>query len=678
MKRLLSFSILTMSLIAIGGCAQGSTDSDSGVSEGGTSRASVLSKLRPKANPNIVRAVEEEEHRRQEEQLARQQEAMNAQQQGQGNLFDRTFSGFGSMLPKVSTEPISAPPAESIASATPTLNPFENSGTVDDASGVASVDPSSLSPAEDLSTPVSESPAGIENNQIATYSLHYNPAGMAAPPGAMGIPGAGSPMGGVVPPPPAVTLSTDARVGYPPPPPNAMPYNPYGYYQPPPGYNPYQQYPSYPPQQQQPVEPEKPKRPAGLFGSGGSEGSGDEEQAPAKTQKKEEDHSDFVPIRPTGMHPRSPYKQRDDLKILLDGALGSYSFHDVLAEDDKLESILRRVSVGMPPDSTRGMFSVPTRRVVTIFRPLKLNKKVTDRVRKLQSDLVQCYYRYLHTYNKYVLSQQTVAARKQEIEVARSRAEKQRAAADLSASQNEADSAKEDMKAAQYELAAIAGARSARSVISRVSGVTPSVGALAQAEQSVQPVEMEPEGSDKGVFGSVGSFFFGGKDKVDSKKESAKSVAKSSKPEKAKQGGFSLFGRKGEDLAPSPSKKKSVEKVASKSAVRAVSPSPKPSRTASPISFELKNVNITARKSILSVAIKNSGSKDFKFSSDGVSIAEGSRSISKETLRAKFDSTLVRPNQEVNGKITIYGRPWNDRLAVYISDGSNKFPLKRR
>ena len=265
MNRLLSLSFISLSLIAIGGCAQGSADS---ASSGGAGEAhgSVLSKLRPKANPNIVKAVTEEENRRLEEQMAQAQQAMNAQQADQGgNLFSRTLGGIGSMLPRVSTEPISAPPAENIASNTPTLNPFANSAQdAASTSNSAMVDTSAITPAEDIS-PVTDIPAEAGGNQVATYSLHYNPAGMAG--GGMPNPMGMSP--GVVPPPPAVTLSTDARVGYPPPPPNAMPYNPYGYPSYPPPYNPYYGSP-YPPQQQPPAqaEPEEPKRPKGLFGSG--------------------------------------------------------------------------------------------------------------------------------------------------------------------------------------------------------------------------------------------------------------------------------------------------------------------------------------------------------------------------------------------------------------------------
>lgn len=661
---------LILSLFALGGCAQGGSESDSSMS--GPSRArsqsSVLTKLRPKANPNKVRAVHEQEERERQEQIKRAQEAMAAQQEASNkNLFQTTMDGVGSLLPKVSTEPISAPPAESIASGMPSLNPFAVSQPAEAAQPVPTnnggIDSTSLTPADDV-MPVSGN-AGMPNNQqVATYSLHYSPAGIATPP-----PGAIN-GGSMVPPPPAVTLSTDARVGYPPPPPNAMPYNPYGYANPyqNPYMNPYQ-VPYQPPTQ--PVQPPpEPKRPKGLFGSGKSSKPKTEVEVP---EKKVEDHSDFVPIRPTGMSARSPYKQRDDLKILWNGALGSYSFHEVLAQDDKLESILRRVSVGMPPDSSRGMFTVPQRRVQTVFRPLKLNKKVSGKVRKLQHDLVQSYYRYLYTYNKYLLAQQTVAARKQEIEVARTRAEKQRAHADLAKSENEAESTKEDMRAAQYELAAVAGARASRSLIGRISGITPSVGALAQAEKSTQPVEIDPgKGANKGVFGSVGSWFKGpggGVSKKKAPKPKPKKVAK-----KSNSGGGFFFGRKSKDLSPKPSSK--ATKIASRAPMPAAHAKAK--KLVSPISFELKNVDITARKSILSVAIRNTGTKNFKVTPEDISISDGTRKISSETLRAKFDSNLVRPNQEVKGKITIYGRPWNDRLAVFLSDGSSNVQLKRR
>lgn len=679
--------LLILSIFTIGGCAQGSAaDSEKDIPGRSLSKkkSGVLSSLRPKANPNLVRALEQEESRIRAEQ-AKQQEAM--QQQAQGNnmsMFGSMLDGSGSVLPKVSTEPISAPPAESIASNMPSLNPFDNNNTATDPTAQENpLNDKTLTPADDV-MPDSASP---QNTQIASYSLHYNPNGMSHPsPGAI----AG---GGMVPPPPAVTLSTDAKVGYPPPPPNAVPYNPYmqnpyaNPYMQNPYSNPYMNPYQIPAPAQPKPEPVKPKRPKGLFGSGQS-GGGKSSIDPLPSKKQEDESSNFIPIRPTGMHSRSPYKQRDDLKVLWDGALSSYAFHEVLSEDNKLESILRRVSVGMPPDASRGSFTTPQRRVQTIFRPIRLDKKVSGRVNKLQNDLVQTYYRYLHTYNRYSLAQQTLAARKQQIEVARTRSEKQRAAADMASAENEAQATKEDMRAAQYELAAVAGAKSARSVIQRVSGVTPSVGALAQAEKSVQPIEIKPEGGDGGLFGSMGRLFSGGNKKVKVPKKK-KVVAKpkpkpKSKPEsrqtkvaqKSSGSAFGfLFGKKDKDLKPIPAKA-TAQKLASKPKVPAVLSKPK-KVVKSPIRFELQNVNITARKSILSVAVKNTGSKNFKLAVSNITMRDGSRKLSKESMRASFDSNLVRPNQEVKGKITIYGRPWNDRLTVSISDGANNIRLKR-
>ncbi|MGD9682726.1 MAG: hypothetical protein AB7W16_16170, partial [Candidatus Obscuribacterales bacterium] len=472
MKRLFLATLL-LSSIAVGGCGQaGSAADPRGAAQAG--RGSVLGKLRPKADPGMVAQLKEDEIKAQQEQMRQAQEALAKQQSGSPDVTD--LSGFGSILPKVSTEPISAPPAESIANQPllTALNPFAPAGANIGAGG-ATLDTTSLAPAEDT-TPVVDAPPQA---QVASYSPYYTPTAVPPPP-----PGAIA--GGLVPPPPAVTLSTQAAVGDPGAYPNpyansygnpyANPYlNPYAI--------PYQPAPQMPAVQQPP-----PQRPSGLFGNNSSRSQEDrDEDDERRSEKKKE--SDFVPIRPTGMPSRSPYKQREDLKVLWDGSLGSYAFEDVLNQDGNLLPILKRVNVGLPPDATRGMFTVPPRTVSAVFRPMKLNKKVDGQVAKLQHDLVQAYYRYLYTYNKFALSQQTVAARKQEVEVAGSRSEKQRAAADMASAQNEAESAREDMKAAQYELAAVAGANAARTMIGRVSGVTPRIGTLAQAEMAAQPVE---------------------------------------------------------------------------------------------------------------------------------------------------------------------------------------------
>ncbi len=95
------------------------------------------------------------------------------------------------------------------------------------------------------------------------------------------------------------------------------------------------------------------------------------------------------------------------------------------------------------------------------------------------------------------------------------------------------------------------------------------------------------------------------------------------------------------------------------------------------VSVELKGVNITARKSTLSVVIKNSGQGDFSFNADDFSVAENNRKLSDAAMRADFDTTLVQPNQEVKGTITIFGRPWSDRLTVSLSDGSRVVQMRR-
>src|SRR5690606_10625638 len=97
-----------------------------------------------------------------------------------------------------------------------------------------------------------------------------------------------------------------------------------------------------------------------------------------------------------------------------------------------------------------------------------------------------------------------------------------------------------------------------------------------------------------------------------------------------------------DDLAPS--HVAAVKTPAADPGVPAVAKKPKVPK--GPISFELKDVQITARKSVLTVAIRNTGSESFKFSPDVISISEGNRKISEAAMRAEFDSTLVKPNKE--------------------------------
>jgi len=294
-----------------------------------------------------------------------------------------------------------------------------------------------------------------------------------------------------------------------------------------------------------------------------------------------------------------------------------------------------------------------------------MDKKTYSTVRRMQTDLVQSYYRYLYAYHKFALAQQTLAARRQEVEVAGSDSEKQRAAADVAQSQNEADSAKEDLKAAQMELASTAGVSAARSIIGKVSGISPSAESLAVAEPEPAP---QP---DKGGFGFGSLFGFG---KAEAPKEKVAKVAavpnaKASNKKEDKKGGKTAAASS--SGAASESDLKSAPVVQSE-------PEPKAAASSAPgISMELKGVNVTARKSILTVSIKNNSDNDFSFDPEAFSVSENNRKLAEAALRADFETTLVQPNQEVKGTITIFGRPWNDRLSVSLTDGSRNVPLRR-
>jgi hypothetical protein len=317
---------------------------------------------------------------------------------------------------------------------------------------------------------------------------------------------------------------------------------------------------------------------------------------------------------------------------------------------------------------------------------------VQPAVRRAQTDLVQSYYRYLYTYNKFALAQQTYAARKQEVEVATTDSEKQRAAADVAQAQNEADSSREDMKSAQQELSAAAGANAARSIIGRVSGIAPSAEALAQAEPQAAPVEKQ--NSMFGNFGFGSLFGMGNKPAktadagsaepvarmamaapmakaAKAEKAPAKNAAKDSGKDKGKAKTKSAVVADKGDLQPSSSSSAGRE-------AREVAAAPAaPAESSSPVQFELKGVNVTARKSILTVAIKNSGQSDFSFNPDSFAVSENNHKLSEAAMRADFETTLVQPSQEVQGTITIFGRPWNDRLTVSLSDGTRNLQMHR-
>ncbi|HNN63629.1 MAG TPA: hypothetical protein PKH78_11335, partial [Candidatus Obscuribacter sp.] len=109
----------------------------------------------------------------------------------------------------------------------------------------------------------------------------------------------------------------------------------------------------------------------------------------------------------------------------------------------------------------------------------------------------------------------------------------------------------------------------------------------------------------------------------------------------------------------------------------AASAEPAPQSTSGGISMELKGVNVTARKSVLTVAIRNNSENDFSFDPEAFAVSENNHKLAEAALRADFETTLVQPNQEVKGTITIFGRPWNDRLSVSLSDGSRNVQLRR-
>ncbi len=645
----LAIGLLLISTLALSttscsqlGAASGSSDNRT-ATPGGS--GGVLSKLRPHADPAMIAQMRQED-------LAKAQQAQAEAER----LAQATQDGIGRILPRVSTDPIAPAGDLGAALAAGAADPAVVAPTAESGWGQATTAANVTAASTEVTS--SATPA-IPQIAAATYGANYGVANPAVPPPPPGALSGGS----MVPPPPAVTLSTQANLGqagYPPPAP--YPYAAYPY--------PYPQQMGYPmqPQQMMPGQeaaPAQPQRPA-LFGNKTSGSSGDEEK------KVERPKKEFIPIAPVGMEPRSPYKQRDDLRILWKGLLASSGMRQVLNKDDKLADLLNRTDVGLPTESTKGSFSVSQRQIDAVFKAVPIDKKVQPLVRQKQQELVQAYYRYLHAYNRFALEQQTVAARKQEVEVASSDAEKQRAAADLARAQNDADATKEDMKTAQYELAAAAGANAARSVIAKVANIAPSIESLAQAEASQAPQET----NDGGVLASARSFFFGGRGKEKNSSPPAEEPKKQKEPKekvaKKDKSTNKKSGEKGGDLTPAPQTASAEPASKDDSSSGGEAPS-----QGSAISFELKGVNITARKSILSVSIKNNGSDSFSFSPEVISVAENNKKLSEAALRADFDQTLVKPNEEVKGTITIFGRPWNDKLAVFISDGGKNIQLRR-
>lgn len=656
--------LLLLTALALAGCSQQGTSSGGAQAQTSSGGQGILGRLRPKADPADIQKMHDE----QAAALAKQQQEMAAQQAAQQALGQQQplpdgstdLTGLGRILPKVSTDPI-APPAEEVAAAGPVITPSESSGS---SSGTSNPFSNPMFTAPPVSTPPPP--------PVATYGA---PGGGAVPP----PPPGGNLGSGLVPPPPAVTLSTQAQTiaGMPPGDPSnpyANPYmNPYAI--PYPQAYPQQAYPGYAPQFQQPAVPQQPSRPSGSpFGSGGASSGGGSSRAASdsdddpKAAERARKAASFVPITPTGMEARSAYKQRDELKILWKGALTSGSLSGI-ARDEKYAEELNRVDVSLPNEATKGSFSISQRQVDSFFRTPQMDKKLYPVVRRVEGELVQTYLRYLYAYNKFSLASQTVSARKQEADMANSASEQQRAAADLSQAQSEADSARDDMKAAQTELAGAAGAQAARTIISRVTGVTPSMESLNVADAQPAPQQQQ----SKGIFGLFGG---GGKKDAQQQPQQAapdQSAAQVAKADRAAQDKKSKVkdkkGKdKGQDLTPSP-------QVADKS--DAPDAAPAQAAPQGDISFELKGVNVTPRKSVLTVAIRNAGANNFSISPDVISISEGNRKLSEASVRADFDTTLVQPNQEVKGTITIFGRPWSDKLAVVLSDGGKSIPMHR-
>lgn len=591
---------------------------------------SVLARVRPKSDPATEARIAEEE------QLAKQKmlEQMSKQQMAAATA-QADANGNARILPKVSTDPI-APPAEMVASGdgpmfTPATSSPENNPI----------------PSAPLAT---DKPSATP--RVAAYSQTYSGGGggVVPPP----------PPGALVPPPPAVTLTTQANVG------RGYAINPYNS----PELNPY----GIPAPQMAfvPPVPQVQARPAGsLFGSGGAQpqqGSDDEAAA-----AKEDKMRDFVPITPTGMEPRSQYKQRDELKLLWKGALSNGSLSGLM-KDERFAAALQHVDIGLPNSPSRGNMSVSQSTADNLFRTGDIDRRIAHNVKKAEMDVANAYYRYLHTYNRFAFAKQTVEARKQQESVASTASEKQRAAADVANAQTEADSAQDDLKAAQNELASVAGAGAARTIIRNITGVAPMLDNVAQAQS-------DTAGGDNSPGGQVARFFhFGKKEaapaadggklaKADTGKGEARKAKEKDrdKPKKGKDKG----SKNAEDLAPAPVAQAS-------SGDKDDSPAPAPAgKAGQDIAFELKDVKVLPRKSVLSVSIRNSGSNSYSFSPDVFSISEGSHKLSEAAMRADFDSTFVQPNGEVRGTITIFGHPWNDKLAVVLSDGSHTVQLHR-
>jgi hypothetical protein len=611
--------------LSLTGCREDQQNSDGSLSSSssGGRQLSVLASLRPKADPSVMQKLREEDAEKQR----RQMEAMQAQQQAlhQENQANDPASRD---LPAVDMNPISG-----IASALG----FNNPGS--------------------QTPPASPVGGGIPN----TSGPGMSPMGMApAPPPSTamygGYPSAGG--AGMIPPPPAVSLTTAAQPYQPPVDPNFQQYMQAGAYGGGYGYQP-------PPQYMQPSS--GPAHPAGsMFSNGGGGGS---TAAPVVEEKK---RPNLVVITPTGMDARSPYKQRDDLKVLMKGAFTVAPMPEI--RDPKTQLVLAKADVGLPAESTKGNISLNARQMNALFKNPPIDRRILPSVLKVEQDVAQAYYRYLYAYNKFMLTQQQVAARKQEMEVAETSAEKQRAAADLATAQNDAEASKEDLRSAQTDLAAASGAQAARSVIAKVSGIAPSLESLAVAEPEQPQQAGGFMGSMQNAFGALNFWNRkGGGEQGGEQVAAAPAEKEKPKKEEKKEKGKDKKKGKGGDSGGS-SQMAGLPPV-TESAPPAIERASTPGSAG--ISFELKNVQTTPRKSVLKVAVRNNGGESFTLDPDVISVVEGDKRLAEASVLTQFDSTLVEPSSEVTGTITIFGRPWNDKLTVSLSNGGKAVQLRR-
>jgi hypothetical protein len=570
---------------------------------------SVIGSIRPKADPNMVAKIRQEEQESREKLIAAQQAAERAaaaklqQQNAMANPANRD-------LPEVDQNPISG-----------IANAFGFGG-------------------------------GNQENSIQNSPMMNS----APPPPATATYGGYGGAAGLIPPPPVVSLSTQASPAYP-----AVPDGYSGY---PGGYG----YP--PPAAPYPyMQPPTAHLPGSMFSN--------RDQAPTiRGDDDEPKRKSIVVITPTGMEARSNYKQRDDLRLLVKAAFANSPQREL--HEPKVASALAMADVKLPGSSSKGNISLSQRDIDNLINTPRVDEKAMPAVRKIEGDLTQAYYRYLYSFNRYTLTQQQVAARKQEVDVADSNSEKQRAAADLSSTETDADSAKDDLHSAQNDLASIAGVQAARTVIQKVTGVAPSMDSLAVDNPA-------PQGGgrrDSGLLGSMRSVFSKGNDKVAKANDDNDKAEKRERREKPEK--HNKADKKGKDRH---SKTDNAPEVASAdedeqpAQTASSAPAPSPAAAAggsnSGISFELKNIQTTPRKSVLKVAIRNNTDDSLSIDPDNISVAEGDHKLADAAFRSDFDSTLVEPNHEVSGTITIFGRPWNDRLTVSLSDGGKKVTLHR-